>query len=335
MKLFTESLRETLTLPLAIKDYFSNCRVGVLDIETRGLSPNQHQVILGGLLVFDCGKTGRILQYFAETPAQERALLDSYFEEIKKCDLLVTYNGKSFDMNFLGIRGNKLGLKLPEFPYNLDLYLLIRVASDLKNTLPNLQQKTIENYMGLGTKRSDAISGLESIELYNNYLATGNDASLNKILLHNRDDLYQLYKLLDVIEACDIEKGFHHLGFPGTSNLQISQTKRNQHYLQIEGVQRHRPISYYSFGDFGESLQIAFDEKTRTFQIMVPIFQKDGDYFLDLVSLGMDEAILTKSPSYEKGFLILEEQGQFHYKTLNEFVRLLVIKVGKETETIK
>ena len=335
MKLFSEMLNETLTLPKALRDYFPNCRVGVLDIETTGLNPNQDRVILGGLLSFDCGNTGKILQYFSEHPSQEEALLDAYISEIKKCDLLITYNGNSFDLNFLKIRWKKFGFEVPQFPYNLDLYLLIRNASDLKNRLPNLKQKTIETHLGLSAQRSDGISGLESIELYENYIATGNEEAKIKILLHNRDDVYQLYKLLEVVNVCDIEKGFHHMGFPGTTNLEITKTKRGLHYLQIEGIQRETPVSYYSFGDFGESLQIAFDKKTKSFQILVPIFQKEGSYFLDLISLNMGENSLTNSPSYENGFLILEENGQVHYKSLNEFIRLLVNKIGKEIDNIK
>jgi uncharacterized protein YprB with RNaseH-like and TPR domain len=94
MKLFKEKIKETLKLPEELKDYFSDGRVGVLDIETTGLSPTQHKVILGGLLIFDCGQPGLILQYFAEHPNQEKDLLSAYLEEINKCDLLITYNGK-------------------------------------------------------------------------------------------------------------------------------------------------------------------------------------------------------------------------------------------------
>ena len=335
MKLISENLNGTLNLPTALRDHFPNCRVGVLDIETTGLSPSQHKVLPGGILVFEDNSLATILQFFAEQPQEEKALLSSYIEEIKKCDLLITYNGKAFDMNFLGIRGNKLGLDVSGFPYNLDLYLLIKSASDLRNKLPNLKQVTIEGYLGLSAQRSDTISGGESVELYQDYITTGNVESREKILLHNRDDLYQLYKLLDIVDDCDMEKGFHHLGFPGTTDLQITQTKRGLHYLKIEGIQRNNAVSYYSFGDFGESLQISFDKPTKAFQIMVPISQREGSYFLDLEALNLGDNLLVQADSYENGFLILEEQGQFNYKSLNEFIRILVKKIGKDIENIK
>ncbi len=331
MKIVTEILNESLILPKSIENYFPNGRVGILDIETTGLSPTQHRVIIGGLLIFDEYKNGSLLQYFSEDPDDEKDLLYLYFEEINKCDILITYNGKSFDMNFLAARGEKLGVASSQFPYNLDLYLLIRKASDLKNKLPNLKQKTIEKHLGLSNQRRDTISGLESIALYNDYILTANHKSKEKILLHNRDDLYQLFKLLAVVDLCDMDKGFHHLGFPGTSNLHVTQTKRALNYLEIQGIQRHEAISYYSFGDFGESLQIAFDEASRKFQIMIPIFHKEGSYFLDLVLLGLNDNPLKQDSSYESGFLIVEEQGQFNYKSLNEFTRLLLKKIGKET----
>lgn len=335
MKIMAERLKESLILPKSIKDYFPKGRVGILDIETTGLSPAQHQVIIGGLLVFDEGRNGTIYQYFSEGPDDEKDLLYLYFEEINKCDILITYNGKSFDMNFLETRGKKLGFASADFPYNLDLYLLIRKASDLKNKLPNLRQKTVEDYLGLSNQRRDTISGLESISLYHDYILTANEKSKDKILLHNRDDLYQLFKLLAVVDLCDMDKGFHYLGFPGTSNLHVTQTQRALNYLEIQGTQRYKAISYYSFGDFGESLQIAFDEVSRTFQIMIPISHKGGSYFLDLVGLGLNDKSLNQDSSYESGFLIVEEQGQLNYKSLNEFTRFLLKRIGKETENKK
>ena len=335
MKIITETLNEILNLPIGLKAYFPDSRVGILDIETTGLSPSQHQVIIGGILVFDGDKTGTTRQYLSEGPLDEKELLYSYLREVNKCDLLITYNGKSFDMNFLEIRENKSGFPTSQFPYNLDLYLVIRKASDLRSRLPNLRQKTIENYLGLGGQRRDTINGLESIQLYQDYIKTGNEKARDKILLHNRDDLYQLYKLLDVVEVCDMEKAFHHLGFPGTPNLQVTQTKIGTHYLEIRGIQRHNSINYYSFGDFGKSLQIAFDKGSKTFQIMVPIFQRQGSYFLDLMPLAMNKNPFNQDSSYESGFLIIQEGGQLNYKSLNEFTRLLVEKIGKEMENIK
>ena len=332
MIIISETLNENFNLPTALNDYFSKCRVGILDIETTGLSPSRHQVILGGLLVFERDGKATIRQYFAERLEDEKDLLYSYLGEIDKCDLLITYNGKSFDMNFLEIRESNLGFPPSQFPYNLDLYLVIRKASDLRSKLPNLRQKTIENYLGLGDQRSDTINGLESIELYGDYIKTGNEKARDKIHLHNRDDLYQLYKLLDVVDLCDMEKAFHHLGFPGTPNLQVTQTKRGPLYLEIRGIQRHNSINYYSFGDFGQSLQIAFDKVSKTFQIMVPIFHRQGSYYLDLESLVLGENSLTQDTSYESGFLIVEERGKLNYKILNDFTRLLVKKIGKETE---
>lgn len=335
MKIITEQLNESLELPKTLKDYFSNSRIGILDIETTGLSPMDHKLIIGGLLVFDGSKKGTILQYFSENPCDEKKLLEQYLDEVNKCDVLFTYNGKSFDMNFLGIRENKLALPSSRFPYNLDLYLLIRRASDLKNKLPNLKQKSIENYLGLSSQRRDTISGLESIELYQDYIKKGDLKARDKILLHNRDDLYQLFKLIEVVDLCDIEKGFYHFGFPGTHNLHITQTKRALRYLEIHGIQRHIPVSYYSFGDFGESLQIAFDKATETFQIMIPIFQRQGSYFLDLQALNLEDKYLFQDSSYQSGFLIIEDQGQFNYKSINEFTRFLIKKIGKEMENLK
>ena len=63
--------------------------------------------------------------------------------------------------------------------------------------------------------------------------------------------------------------------------------------------------------------------------------QREGSYFLDLEALNLGDNLLVQADSYENGFLILEEQGQFNYKSLNEFIRILVKKIGKDIENIK
>ena len=83
-------------------------------------------------------------------------------------------------------------MKKLSMPYNLDLYLVLNGHSPIKKFVPNLKQKTVENYMGLWQSRTDEISGAESVELYNTYEKTGREDLESKILLHNSDDVIQL-----------------------------------------------------------------------------------------------------------------------------------------------
>jgi uncharacterized protein YprB with RNaseH-like and TPR domain len=137
---------------------------GVLDIETTGLNPSKNKFILGGL--FNKNEE-KVHQLFAETRADEQEALAAYLDEIYKLDMVITYNGKHFDIPFIEKRAAAHKMNIEPLPYNLDLYLILNGHSPVKKFVPNLKQKTVENYMGLWVNRKDEIDGGESVELYN------------------------------------------------------------------------------------------------------------------------------------------------------------------------
>ena len=225
----------------------------MLDIETTGLTPARSKFVLGGLLTFaeDCTT---LKQFFAESAAEESRLLSLYLAEALQYDALITYNGARFDIPFLRERAERLGLPAPDFPYNLDLYLVLNRFSALRKVLPNLKQKTVEEFMGLWPLRKDDISGAESARLYQEYLRLSKNsirlesnanlesstqleigvnleesawlensarleniaakAALEAMLLHNRDDVLQLARLLPVLEKTDFHSAMYAFGFP-------------------------------------------------------------------------------------------------------------------------
>ena len=120
-------------------------KIGVLDIETTGFSPQTCNFILGGLLIYK--KDGVLVkQYFAESIDEEAAALKAFLDDVAQLDLIITYNGKHFDIKFLQTRMAELGiLRDYQFPFNLDIYLVLNGHSSLRKVLPNLKQKTVEN----------------------------------------------------------------------------------------------------------------------------------------------------------------------------------------------
>ena len=73
-------------------------RTGVLDIETTGLDPSRNRFILGGL--YDCS-TCTIHQYFAEKRSEEPEALAGFLSVLDSLDMVITYNGRHFDMPFI------------------------------------------------------------------------------------------------------------------------------------------------------------------------------------------------------------------------------------------
>ncbi len=304
--------------------YFGDLTIGVLDIETTGLGPAMHKIILGGLLTFETPGMAKIEQFFAEDLDNEPDLLSAYLNAVKALDVVITYNGRHFDVPFICGRSTRYALDTSGLPYDLDLYLLINHASPLRKFLPNLKQSTVENYMGLWSQRKDLINGAESVEIYNQYLRSRDPELKRQVLLHNRDDLAQLARLLPVIEKSDFHKGLFSQGFPAGRKLHIENIELGKNHLKISGKQRGIPVNYYSFGDNSSNYKIAFQQSTASFEIVIPMFRNSDAAYIDLVSLGFDFGPLTGYSAEESGFLIIEKSGKISYMEINHFVKLFL-----------
>ena len=144
-------------------DYFGGLKVAILDIETTGLNPKYSKVILGGLLI-PGESVLAVTQYFANNKNEEKELLQAYCTALSKADVLISYNGCSFDIPFLKSRLMYHGLDIDiESNQCFDLYRALHFYSRFRDFLPNLKQKTVEAYLGIAESRNDGISGRESV----------------------------------------------------------------------------------------------------------------------------------------------------------------------------
>jgi len=316
--------------------YFKGLNVGVLDIETTGLSPDHSAFILGGLL---CYKEKTFEQFFVENFSEEKQVLKNFIERIKNLDVILTYNGQSFDMPFIIRRAEKLGIDIEfKLPYNLDLYLVLNAHSHLRKILPDLKQKTIENFMGFWTDRTDEISGKESIDLFYSYLKNHDYQIRDIILLHNRDDVYQLSKLLPIIEKADFHKAMHCMGFivkPSsalidTGNLlKISKIFITGKELSAIGNQGNMAMDYSSFGGSKSNFNLNFNKAKGSFQFSIPLQTINGNIFLDTRIFLNTFQELEKYPFFEEDFLILKVGNQINYLETNHFIKLFLNSLGE------
>ena len=73
-------------------------RAAYLDIETTGLSGEMGSfAFLVGVGTFD-NLAFRVRQFFLTQPDQETAMLAALSETLARCDCLVTFNGRGFDL---------------------------------------------------------------------------------------------------------------------------------------------------------------------------------------------------------------------------------------------
>lgn len=166
------------------------------DIETTGFSGDYNMVYLIGCVFFKDARA-RYIQWFADTKTSEVQVIESFFAFLKNYTTLVHFNGDTFDIPFLLKRCHALKL-CHDFLHVASIDIYKRIKPYKKHLgLKSLKQKSIEGFLGIG--REDLYNGGQLIEVYEEYLKTGNDALLNLLLLHNADDLKGMPRLLPIL----------------------------------------------------------------------------------------------------------------------------------------
>lgn len=310
--------------------YFGGMKMGVFDIETLGLNPSTAEMVLAGIMEPCPDGSCQIIQFFAEKREDEKDILDALVEELEKYDYILTYNGKHFDMPFVDKRIRAHG-NMSYHPkcYNLDLYLILNGHSHLKSVLANLRQKTVEAYMGLRPYRQDVISGADSIQLYYKYLEAKEPSEKqrlkNKILLHNHDDLLQLYQIFPIILKTNVHRAMSYLGFPvaaqnGWPQLNVSKVRVDYSGLTISGNYGGPLFSYIAYDTQQKPYSCHFDPD-GSFQFLLPTDRHKGNQFLNLKYYLHEFHEFLRYPNYINGFLLLINEGTTNYMELNMFVK--------------
>lgn len=319
MKTVTDSLQLPAYTSRIFDMYFKDRSFAVFDIETTGLSPGRCKVILSGMLLRD--REGyRVIQYFADQPDDEAQIIEKTQEQLEQVDYVITYNGRHFDMPFMETRAKKHGITFEPKVYNLDLFLVVQSCSDLRQTLTNLKQKTLEVFMGLSDGRDDKISGGESVALYQQYMQSHAFALEKTILLHNHDDLIQLYRLLPVIAKTDFHKAMYKRGFPA-GNFLIEKISISGKTLIVCGRQLKKPVSYISFPTEDNPISLNMNAADGSFELTVPCTCQAGALYFDVAALlGENLSAIEKYPSVVNGYLVAENRGTINYLEINRFL---------------
>ncbi len=338
METYTYSYKTELFRYPIFDEYFGGMSLCCFDIETLGLSPSRSPMILAGFLDVDSEGNAVNTQYYLDTPEGEAELLRKTVEKLNSVDMIITYNGKSFDIPYVLKRYSMIHGSVPEIrPFNLDLYQMVRYGSSLKDVLSGMSQKHIERYMGVADERDDEISGAESIQLYQAAFYETDPvvrrSIVDKILLHNSDDVAQLYRILPVIRQCDLHKALMMKGYPvsrhGLTNvlipdrLTITQNRLVSGRLRITGTYPGEPFSYVSF----PSIDRPFDAEFRTdgtFEISLPVERRSGALISDLREFLPDFEDFSDYGGYVNGYLILKENGEPNCREINALARKIV-----------
>ncbi len=164
-----------------------------LDLETCGFAGSM--VFLVGLI--HDGPDGLTLsQFLARNYAEERAMLCSLWQRMQACQVLLTFNGKSFDWPMVVDRSvlHRLQDARTCPAPNLHLDLLHHARRRYRRELPNCKLQTLEWYL-CGRRRTGDIPGSEIPDVYHDYVRTGDDTQMQSVLHHNALDLITLLQI--------------------------------------------------------------------------------------------------------------------------------------------
>lgn len=177
------------------------------DIETTGFSPAKSGVYLIGaayrnessmnICNHNENSAGLIIeQYFADSPEDEPKLLSAFSKLLERFGTLTTFHGLGFDIPFLKGRCKKHGITQVYDNRNyVDLY---KIFSSYKHIfqLENYKQKTLEKFIGF--TREDLYDGGGLTKVYKAYVKKPDDELLHLLLLHNKEDVLGMIKLLSL-----------------------------------------------------------------------------------------------------------------------------------------
>ncbi len=165
-----------------------------MDVESCGFSGCT--IFLVGMMYFE-GEEFHFEQYLARNYAEEAAILRAYAERYAKSRLLVTYNGKAFDMNMIRERCIFHGFKLP----NVDvphLDLLMEARKRWRGRWANCKLQTLEQNL-CGRNRVGDIPGWAIADAYHKFVDTRDARQVRDIVHHNLLDLLTMGQLVHII----------------------------------------------------------------------------------------------------------------------------------------
>jgi uncharacterized protein YprB with RNaseH-like and TPR domain len=172
-------------------------RAVFIDLETTGLSGGAGTVaFLVGCGYFDLGAF-QIRQFLLTSHMGERALLEAVSEFFDDADLIVTYNGKTFDVPVMETRWlfHRMEIGLEGVPHFDTLHAARRLWK------PRMDEDAVrEADCKLGTlertlfdvRRVGDVPGFEIPSRFFRFLRTGDPRPLEPVLEHNRLDLVSL-----------------------------------------------------------------------------------------------------------------------------------------------
>lgn len=225
--------------PASVLSSYTNGRIPCFfDIETTGLSPKANYVyLIGSLSRSDGNWTFR--QWFAENIDEEPEILRLFQEALSSEQVLIHYNGATFDIPFLKERCRRYGLPdaLPEASDTLDLFRMLYPTAALFHTA-NRKQPTMEKLSGF--TRTDCYDGGTLVGFYTEYVGRCRydkaraEELLHDLLLHNHDDVIGLADIPKLLAYRSVKETDYHNAVITTNPASVTFSAEIPYRLPME-----------------------------------------------------------------------------------------------------
>ncbi len=202
-----------------------------VDTETTGLGGAGVMVFLAGTARFD-GSLLRLRQYLLPAPHYEGGLLGGLHEDLERAGMLVSYNGKSFDLPMLEAR-YILARQRPAFRALPHLDLLHPNRRLFRGQLNSHRLTNVELEL-LGFEREADCPSHEVPERYFRFARTGDPTHILPVLRHNAWDVMSLVALAAQLAAtCEGTEG--HLAAARAAEYAGDRAAAVAHYEEALG----------------------------------------------------------------------------------------------------
>jgi uncharacterized protein YprB with RNaseH-like and TPR domain len=328
LEIIHDPLEEAFLLPQNFISLYKNINFAIFDIETTGLSPHFHKVILIGLLYIENGQIS-IQQFFCNNKDEEKKLLSAFKEKIQQFDLLINYNGNTFDIPFLNKRflANQIHYSIDTYQ-SMDLLRLIRKVQK-QLSLDNCKLKSVEKFLGI--HRDDQISGKESVKLYTQYEKEASKQLKDLILLHNYDDLYYFSKTLVLLDRIPIEQIIQ--SFPQVFHIHkekicyISKQHIKNSSFYLEGFYKSSHLDDYVAYENGFNFE--YIKTTSTFNIIIPLYKgrlSSGDpcLYIDICDFSFPYKKHSLNDFIPENIVLFKENSTIKALDIHAFISKLI-----------
>ena len=192
-----------------------------LDIETNGGDS------YSGFITTIATYNGNEIKYYVNGKN-----LDDFIIDVFDYKVLITYNGKSFDIPFI------------ENFFNVELN---HAQIDLRYTLASLGfkggLKSCEQQLGLRRDGLDGVDGYFAIHLWNDYYYNANQKALESLLAYNIEDSINLEKLMQISYNMKVDR----LGYENFEKVPNCKRPSNIFQPHFETISRIKSKTGYNY----------------------------------------------------------------------------------------